>query len=51
MEKATILEIGIAIALAVAFILFLIRRNVKDEEDTNPELTKALEDEKKDLPE
>ncbi|EHQ29111.1 FeoB-associated Cys-rich membrane protein [Mucilaginibacter paludis] len=51
MEKATIFEIIAAIVLAVAFIIFLIRRNVKDEEDTNPELTKALEEEKKDLPE
>ncbi|WP_348049618.1 hypothetical protein [Mucilaginibacter sp.] len=49
METSTIIEIVIAIVLAIAFILFLIRRNVADEQDINPELTDALEDEKEDI--
>jgi preprotein translocase subunit YajC len=47
METSTIIEIIIAVIVAIAFILFLIRRNVADEQDINPELTDALEDEKK----
>jgi len=47
MKPATVVEIIVIIVLAIAIILYLMRRNVKDEEDINPELTKALEDEKK----
>jgi hypothetical protein len=47
MKQATVIEIIVIVILAIAFILYLMRRNVKDEEDTNPKLTKALEDEKK----
>jgi len=46
MKPASIIEIVIIVVLAVALILYLIGRNIKDEEDIAPELTKALEDEK-----
>lgn len=47
MKTATIIEIIIVIILAIAFVIYLIRRNLKDEEDIAPELTKGLQDAKK----
>jgi hypothetical protein len=47
MKTRTVIEIIIVIVLAIAFIIYLMRKNVKDEEDTDPELTKTLEDAKK----
>ena len=47
MEGATIFEIVIIIVLAVALMIFLIRRNIKDVKNPNPDLTKALEDTEK----
>ena len=47
MKGTTIFEIAIVVVLAVAFIIFLIRRNIKDVEDANPDLTKALKDAEK----
>lgn len=38
--------IVIIILLALGFILLLVRRNVKDEQDINPELTDELEKER-----
>jgi hypothetical protein len=48
MKPASIIEIVIIVVLAVAFILYLMRKNVKDEEDSDPELTKAFKDADKD---
>lgn len=45
MENNIIL-IAIVFLLAIAFIIFLIRRNVKDEQDINPDLTDELEKKK-----
>jgi len=42
MKTATVIEIIFVIVLAVALILYLMRRNVKDEENNNPDLTKAF---------
>jgi len=47
MKTGTIIEIIIVIILAIAFVIYLMRRNLKDEENIDPELTKALEDAKK----
>ena len=47
MKTDTIVEIIIVIILSIAFIVYLTRRNLKDEKDIDPELTKALEDAKK----
>lgn len=47
MKTGTIIEIVIIIILAIAFVIYLTRRNIKDEKDTNPEFTKAFEDENK----
>ena len=47
MKTATVIEIIFVIVLAVALILYLMRRNVKDEEDNNPDLTKAFKDAEK----
>lgn len=44
MKGTTIFEIVIIVILAIAFVVFLFVRNIKDEEDNNPELTKALKD-------
>ena len=44
MKPASIIEIVVIVVLAIAFILYLMRRNVKDEEDSDPELTKAFKD-------
>jgi uncharacterized protein YneF (UPF0154 family) len=44
MKTTTIIEIIVIIVLAIAFIIYLVRRNIKDEKDINPELTKALKD-------
>lgn len=38
--------IVVVVLIAIAFVLFLIRQNLKDEKDTNPELTNKLEKEK-----
>jgi len=46
MKATTIIEIVVVIILTMAFIIFLIRRNMKDIEDTNPELTEALKKKK-----
>lgn len=48
MKPASVIEIVIIVILAVAFILYLMRRNIKDEEDIDPELTKAFKDAEKD---
>lgn len=48
MKTSAIVEIISIVILAIAFIIYLMRRNIKDEEDIDPELTKALEDTKKD---
>jgi len=47
MKPASVIEIVIIVILAVAFILYLMRKNVKDEEDIDPELTKAFKDAEK----
>jgi short subunit fatty acids transporter len=44
MKPASIIEIVIIVVLAIALILYLMRRNIKDEEDIDPELTKAFKD-------
>jgi len=44
MKTTTIIEIIVIIVLAIAFIIYLVRRNIKDEKDTNPDLTRALKD-------
>jgi hypothetical protein len=48
MKEATVIEIIVIVGLAIALVIYLMRRNVKDEENTNPKLTKALKDAKKD---
>lgn len=47
MKSASIWEITVIVVLAVVFIIYLIRKNVKDEEDNNPDLTNALKDAEK----
>ena len=47
MKGTSIFEIVIIAVLAFALIIFLIIRNIKDVEDTNPDLTKALKDAEK----
>jgi len=49
METSTLVEIVAAIVLVIAVILFLVRRNAVDAKNTNPELSDALEDEKKEI--
>jgi hypothetical protein len=44
MSGRIVLGIVIIIILAIVFIVLLIRRNMTDLEDTNPDLTKALTD-------
>lgn len=44
MKPASVIEIVIIVVLAVALILYLMRKNIKDEEDIEPELTKAFKD-------
>lgn len=43
----TVFEIVIIVILGVALIVFLVWRNARDLDDTNPDLTKALKDAEK----
>lgn len=42
MKPATIGEIIVIVVLAIAIIIYLARKNAKDEENTNPDLTDAI---------
>lgn len=48
MKAATVAEIIIAVLVGVGIIIWLVRRNVKDVSNANPNLSEAVKDQTKD---
>jgi uncharacterized membrane protein YqjE len=43
MKTATLFEIVVIVVIAIAFVLWMIRRNVKDEQNNSPVLGDTLD--------